>query len=200
VPGCSDAEVLTLALVRHLLGRPSKRAFLAEVRRDWRHFFPVLPAQSEFNRRVRWLWGAFELLRQAVLRGVPEDAWQQVDTTAVPVKHPSRVRGAAQAGDALLPPGEGEPGVRLDVDVERLHPRDARLEGEGAPLGHVSFPPSTPCAPRRTGTGIDPLCIRCPDEESEVGGRRQPRRAQLHSRERRTQIGQTDVVPVDHQQ
>ena len=34
-PACSDAEVLTLALVRHLLARPSARAFLAEVRRDW---------------------------------------------------------------------------------------------------------------------------------------------------------------------
>ena len=34
-PACSDAEVLTIAVVRHLLGRPSERAFLAEVRREW---------------------------------------------------------------------------------------------------------------------------------------------------------------------
>jgi hypothetical protein len=92
-PACSDAEVLTLALVRHLLARPSERAFLQEVRREWRHYFPRLPAQSEFNRRVRWLWGAWERLRQALVRAVPEDAWQQVDTTALPVEHPSRVRG-----------------------------------------------------------------------------------------------------------
>ncbi len=92
-PGCSDAEVLTVAVVRHLLGRPSERAFLAEVRRDWRHYFPVVPAQSEFNRRVRWLWGAFELLRQACVATVPADPWQQVDTTALPVKHASRHRG-----------------------------------------------------------------------------------------------------------
>src|SRR5262249_24118073 len=70
-PACSDAEVLTIALVRHVLGRPSERGFLAEVRRDWGRYFPALPAQSECNRRVRWLWGAFELLRQAVLRDVP---------------------------------------------------------------------------------------------------------------------------------
>jgi len=92
-PVCSDAEVLTIALVRHLLGRPSERGFLAEVRRDWHRDFPRLPTQSEFNRRVRWLWGAFEHLRQHVVRHLPEDAWQQVDTTALPVKHPSRVRG-----------------------------------------------------------------------------------------------------------
>jgi hypothetical protein len=42
---------------------------------------------------VRWLWGAFELLRRHLLADVPEDGWQQVDTTALPVKHPSRVRG-----------------------------------------------------------------------------------------------------------
>ena len=93
-PACSDAEVLTVAVVRHLLGRPSEAGFVEEVRRDWGHYFPRLPHQSEVNRRVRWLWGAFELLRQHVLAGVPADPWQQVDTTALPVKHPSRVRGA----------------------------------------------------------------------------------------------------------
>jgi hypothetical protein len=71
-PACSDAEVLTLAVTRHLLARPSERGFLAEVRRDWAAYFPALPAQSEFNRRLRWLWGAFEGLRCHVVAGVPE--------------------------------------------------------------------------------------------------------------------------------
>jgi hypothetical protein len=57
VPGGSDGELLTIALVRHLLGRRSEAGFLAEVARDWGQLFPVLPHQSEFNRRVRWLWG-----------------------------------------------------------------------------------------------------------------------------------------------
>ena len=92
-PACTDAEVLTIALVRHLLGRPSEAGFLAEVRRDWSCLFPRLPAQSEFNRRVRWLWGAFELLRRHLAARLPADGWQQIDTSALPVKHPSRVRG-----------------------------------------------------------------------------------------------------------
>jgi hypothetical protein len=92
-PACSDAEVLTIALVRHLLGRPSEAGFLAEVARDWAHLFPRLPAQSELNRRARWLWGAFELLRRHLAARLPADPWQQVDTSALPVKHPSRVRG-----------------------------------------------------------------------------------------------------------
>jgi len=110
-PACSDAEVLTIALVRHLLARPSERGFLAEVRRDWRHSFPAVPAQSEFHRRVRWLWGALEQLRQRLLGAVPADGWQQIDTTALPVKHPSRVRGP----DAWHGPGELRAGFGWDA-------------------------------------------------------------------------------------
>jgi hypothetical protein len=110
-PACSDAEVLAVALVRHLLGRPSEAAFLEEVRREWGHYFPRLPVQSEFNRRARWLWGAFEHLRQHALAAVPADGWQQVDTTALPVKHPSRVRGP----DAWAGPGELHAGFGFDA-------------------------------------------------------------------------------------
>ena len=97
--------------MRHLLARPSERAFLAEVRRDWAAYLPVLPSQSQFNRRVRWLWGAFETLRQRLLRGAPADTWQQIDTTALPVKHPSRVRRP----DGWCGPGELRAGFGRDA-------------------------------------------------------------------------------------
>src|SRR6516165_828449 len=93
-PACSDAELLAIALVRHLLGRRSEAGFLAEVARDWGQLFPVLPHQSEFNRRSRWLWGAFEQLRAMLAARLPEDGCQQIDTSALPVKHTSRVRGS----------------------------------------------------------------------------------------------------------
>jgi hypothetical protein len=95
-PACTDAELLTIALVRHLLGRRSESGFLAEIRRDWPHLFRYLPDQPEVNRRTRWLWGAFEQLRAAWAAAVPADPVQQIDTSAIPVKHPSRVRGADQ--------------------------------------------------------------------------------------------------------
>jgi hypothetical protein len=38
-PDCTDAELLTIALVRHLLGRRSENGFLAEIRRDWPGLF-----------------------------------------------------------------------------------------------------------------------------------------------------------------
>ena len=95
-PACSDAELLAIALVRHLLGRRSEAGFLAEVARDWAHLFPRLPHQSEANRRIRWLWGAFEQLRAMLAARLPDDDCQQAGTTAIPVRHPSRVRGPDQ--------------------------------------------------------------------------------------------------------
>jgi hypothetical protein len=92
-PACSDAELLAIAQVRHLLGRRSEAAFLAEVASDWAHLFPHLPHQSEANRRIRWLWGAFEQLRCHLVLQLPADGCQQIDTSALPVKHASRVRG-----------------------------------------------------------------------------------------------------------
>jgi len=50
----------------HLLGRRSEAGFLAEVARDWGHLFPVVLHQSEANRRIRWLRGAFEQFRAAL--------------------------------------------------------------------------------------------------------------------------------------
>jgi hypothetical protein len=91
VPACSDAELLAIAQVRHLLSRRSEAGFLAEVACDWAHLFPHLPHQSEANRRIRWLRGASGQLRCHLARQIPADDCQQVDTSALPIKH-TRVR------------------------------------------------------------------------------------------------------------
>lgn len=98
VPACSDSEVLTFALARELLGYDSERRFRRVLRDDWHHLFPRIPAQSELNRRTRWLWGALEQLRQHYLVRLPRatEDWYAFDTTPLPVKHPSRVRGPDQ--------------------------------------------------------------------------------------------------------
>ena len=102
-PAGTDAELLTIALVRHLPGRRSENGFVAEIRRDWPHLFPHLPGQPEVNRRTRWLWGAFEQLRAAWAAAVPPDPARQIDTSALPVKPTSRVRGP----DGWTGPGNG---------------------------------------------------------------------------------------------
>lgn len=97
-PACADSEILTFALGRELLGYDSERRFRRVLRADWRHLFPHIPAQSELNRRTRWLWGALEQLRQHWLAHLPPALgnWYAFDTTPLPVDHPSRVRGPDQ--------------------------------------------------------------------------------------------------------
>ena len=109
-PVFSDQELITLAVAREFLERRSERAWRAEVVADWGRLFPDVPKQSEWNRRTRWLWGAFEALRAFWLRPVPiaPGGWEAIDTAPLPVKHASRVRGmtgCAWAGpvDQLLP-------------------------------------------------------------------------------------------------
>jgi hypothetical protein len=92
-PRCTDSEIITIALVRHLLGRRSESGFVAEIRCEHPDLFPALPHHSEVNRRTRWLYGAFEAIRRVLLEAVPADDWGQIDTSALPVKHPSRARG-----------------------------------------------------------------------------------------------------------
>lgn len=98
VPTCSDSEILTFALARDVLGYDSERRFRRVLQADWRHLFPHIPAQSELNRRTRWLWGAFEHLRQHFLACLPlaTEDWYAFDTSPLPVRHPSRVRGPDQ--------------------------------------------------------------------------------------------------------
>jgi hypothetical protein len=102
-PACSDAEILTITLARHLRGITSENAWLAQVRTDWGHYFPHLPHQSQVNRRIRWLWGAFELLRQHLIVDVPADAWQQIDTTSLPAQAPLAGARSRRLGGTCRP-------------------------------------------------------------------------------------------------
>ena len=128
-PACTDAELLAITVVRHLLGRRSESGFLAEVARDWGHLFPVLPHQSEASRRTRWLWGAFEQLSITLAARLPEDDCRQADTTTLPVRHPSRVRGP----DGWTGPGN-DPAARFGRDAAHADHRRDHVRGIGALL------------------------------------------------------------------
>ena len=93
-PACSDSEVLTIAVARELLRGRSERSFLRTLQRDWPHLFPRLPAQSELNRRTRWLQGALELLRRHLTSQLTSatSTLLGVDTSPLPIKQRTRVR------------------------------------------------------------------------------------------------------------
>jgi len=86
-PQLSDSEVLTLTLAQQLLGFQTERAFLAFADGNLRHLFPRLLDQSQFNRRVRALAWALELIRRQALEelGACFERYRLLDTTPVPV-------------------------------------------------------------------------------------------------------------------
>lgn len=86
-PELSDSEVLTLTLAQQLLGFETERAFLSFADGNLRHLFPRLLDQSQFNRRVRTLAWALELIRRAALQEVGTffERSRLLDTTPVPV-------------------------------------------------------------------------------------------------------------------
>jgi hypothetical protein len=92
VPGCSDGELLAIALVRHLLGRRSEAGF-------WPRWRATGATCSRFCRTkassiaVSAGCGGRSQVRAMLAAGLPEDGCQQVDTSALRVKHTSRVRG-----------------------------------------------------------------------------------------------------------
>src|SRR5262245_29373726 len=90
VPACSDAELLAITAGAPPAGPPQRGRLLGRSPPRLGHLFPRLPHQSQANRRIRWLWGAFEQFRPELAGWLPADDCQQVDTSALPVKHPSR--------------------------------------------------------------------------------------------------------------
>jgi hypothetical protein len=159
-PGCSDGELLAIALVRHLLGRRSEAGFLAEVARDWGPLFPVLPHQSEFNRRIRWLWGAFEQLRAMLAAGLPEDDCQQVDTSANGARRgnirPKKVLLAGAPGGSI-----SRDGAPAAADAAVAGPASSPAEAAANPAPTAPAPVSSPrrVNPDRSGVSLISFCL-----------------------------------------
>jgi hypothetical protein len=81
-----------IVLVRLLVDRRSESGLLAEIHRDLPGWVPKLPHHSDFNRRARWLWGAFEQVRVELADQLPADDWGQVGTSARRRARPRLVR------------------------------------------------------------------------------------------------------------
>jgi hypothetical protein len=62
VPQISDAEIITLAVMQALLGRPNEAAWLRQATDHLRHRFPCLPQQPGYNKRLRKLAGTLNWL------------------------------------------------------------------------------------------------------------------------------------------
>ena len=85
-PTCSDAELLTIALVSECCGWDRETDLIAW----WQHhrdLFPHLPSRTRFNRRRRHLQDALALLRRTILAvlDVAQDPHCIIDSLPLPV-------------------------------------------------------------------------------------------------------------------
>lgn len=94
-PGCSESELITMALVGECRGWTQETTLL-RCWRDYRHLFPVLPERSRFNRRRRNLMHAINAIRQGVLAvlDLAQDRQCAIDSLPVPVLQFHLVPGA----------------------------------------------------------------------------------------------------------
>jgi IS5 family transposase len=85
-PGCSDSELITMALVGECRGWTQETELVAHWR-ECRHLFPVVPERSRFNRRRRALMHAINAIRQGVLAvlDLAQDRQCAIDSLPVPV-------------------------------------------------------------------------------------------------------------------
>lgn len=89
-PTVSDAEVLTLALLAQWFPDLGERAFLRLAARRWAGYFPHLLSQSQFNRRVRDLWGVLSWLGPRLAREAERvlgtaSAYEVIDGAPLPL-------------------------------------------------------------------------------------------------------------------
>lgn len=85
-PACSDAEVLTMAVVGECMGWDQETMLISQWRQH-RDLFPVQPDRTRFNRRRRALGQALNLLRRAVLAlvDIAADRRCAIDSLPIPV-------------------------------------------------------------------------------------------------------------------
>ena len=85
IPGLSDAELLTLAVMQALLGFASESRWLRYARKCLRELFPYLPGQPGYNKRLRKLAVTMAWLIRVLARDTSlwsDDVWV-ADSTPV---------------------------------------------------------------------------------------------------------------------
>lgn len=97
-PGCSDSELIAMALVGECRGW-TRETELVKNWRERRHLFPTVPERSRFNRRRRALAQAINAIRQGACAAldVAQDRQCAIDSLPVPALQFHLVPSAAGA-------------------------------------------------------------------------------------------------------
>ena len=85
-PVCSDAELITMAVIGECRGWDTETVLLS-MWREYQHLFPHIPERTRFNRRRRALAQVINTIRRIILRllDVAADMQCAIDSLPVPV-------------------------------------------------------------------------------------------------------------------
>ena len=150
----SDAELVALAVCQAAIGISSDRQFLGLVGRILPGWFPHLPEQSQYNRRLRALVGLISVVQQRLARWLDVGGVRLADGTQLPVaSYPGCQQRSHFAGFARY--GFSKSHHRFLWGVRLVLLSDER----GLPLGYTVVPASEkeyePLADLLTGTAAE---------------------------------------------
>jgi IS5 family transposase len=150
-PLVSDAELVALAVAQAAIGISSDRQFLGLIGRVLPGWFPHLPEQSQYNRRLRQLVGLISIVQQQLARWLDGGGVRLSDGTLIAVAgYPGCAQRSEFAGFARY--GFAKSQHRYLYGVRLVLLTDAR----GLPLGYTVVPANEkeyePLADLLTGT------------------------------------------------
>lgn len=150
-PLISDAELVALAVAQAAVGISSDRQFLGLISRVLPGWFPHLPDQSQYNRRLRALVGLISIVQQRLARSLDIGGVRLSDGTLIGVaNYPGCQRRSEFAGFARF--GFAKSQHRFVYGVRLVLLTDSR----GLPLGYTIVPANEkeyePLADLLTGT------------------------------------------------
>jgi len=134
-PLTSDAELVALAVAQAAIGISSDRQFLGLIGRVLPGWFPHLPEQSQYNRRLRGLVELISIVQQRLARWLDSGDVRLSDGTLIGVaNYPGCQRRSEFAGFARF--GFAKSQHRFVYGVRLVLLTDAR----GLPLGYTIVP------------------------------------------------------------
>src|SRR3954471_5065749 len=134
-PRIEDAELVALSVAQAAIGISSDRQFLGLVGRVLPGWFPHLPDQSQYNRRLRALVGLMSIVQQRLARWLDAGGVRLSDGTLIGVaNYPRCDKRSEFAGFARF--GFAKSQHRFVYGVRLVLLTDAR----GLPLGYTIVP------------------------------------------------------------
>jgi IS5 family transposase len=150
-PLVNDAELVALAVAQAAIGISSDRQFLGLIGRVLPGWFPHLPEQSQYNRRLRQLVGLVSIVQQRLARWLDTGGARLCDGTLIGVaNYPGCAQRSGFAGFARY--GYAKSAHRYVWGVRLV----LLTDGDGLPLGYTIVPANEkeyePLADLLTGT------------------------------------------------